>query len=59
MPLPAGFEPAIPTSERLQNHDLDGAATEDRREDVLQSYVIIQLVTDYTYVIAEMILKLV
>jgi hypothetical protein len=55
MPLPAGFEPSIPTSERPQNHDLDGAATEDRREDVLQPYIIIQSVTDYTYVISEII----
>jgi hypothetical protein len=25
--LPAGFEPAIPTSEKLQNNTIDGVAT--------------------------------
>jgi hypothetical protein len=36
MHAPVGFEPAIPASELLQTQALDGAATEDRREDKLQ-----------------------
>jgi hypothetical protein len=41
--LPAGFKPAIPASEQLQNHTLDCAATQIGRQNMLTE----NMVDDY------------